>query len=50
MWLIPDYNSNVLFDTKILQLKQKLKAYEEKNVVPSASNTVSSQKQEEFKR
>lgn len=36
--------------SKILQLKQKLKAYEEKNVVPSASNTISSQKQKEFKR
>ncbi|TKS70237.1 KIF18A Marrow stromal [Collichthys lucidus] len=35
---------------EILQLKQKLKAYEEKNMVPGASNTISSQKQAEFKR
>lgn len=35
---------------KILQLKQKLKAYEEKNMVPGACNTVSSKKQEESKR
>uniref|UniRef100_A0A096LY55 Kinesin-like protein n=1 Tax=Poecilia formosa TaxID=48698 RepID=A0A096LY55_POEFO len=33
---------------EILQLKQKLKEYEEKNAV--ASNTISSQKQAEFKR
>ncbi|XP_027137098.1 kinesin-like protein KIF18A isoform X2 [Larimichthys crocea] len=35
---------------EILQLKQKLKAYEEKNMVPGASNMISSQKQAEFKR
>ncbi|XP_027870789.1 kinesin-like protein KIF18A [Xiphophorus couchianus] len=35
---------------EILQLKQKLKEYEEKNAVPGASNMISSQKQAEFKR
>nr|XP_046245296.1 kinesin-like protein KIF18A [Scatophagus argus] len=35
---------------EILQLKQKLKAYEEKNMVPGGSNMISSQKQAEFKR
>ncbi|KAM9366325.1 kinesin-like protein KIF18A [Symphorus nematophorus] len=35
---------------EILQLKQKLKAYEEKNMMPGASNMISSQKQAEFKR
>ncbi|KAK2853949.1 hypothetical protein Q5P01_006610 [Channa striata] len=36
---------------EILQLKQKLKEYEERNVVPGvSSNTVSSQKQAEIKR
>uniref|UniRef100_A0A3Q3XHY5 Kinesin-like protein n=1 Tax=Mola mola TaxID=94237 RepID=A0A3Q3XHY5_MOLML len=35
---------------EILQLKQKLKAYEEKNMLPSASNVISSQNQAEFKR
>nr|XP_015808826.2 kinesin-like protein KIF18A isoform X2 [Nothobranchius furzeri] len=35
---------------EILQLKQKLKEYEGKSVVPGASNTISLQKQAEFKR
>lgn len=35
---------------EILQLKQKLKEYEEKVVVPSASSAVSSQRREEFKK
>ncbi|XP_045887817.1 kinesin-like protein KIF18A [Micropterus dolomieu] len=35
---------------EILQLKQKLKEYEEKNMVPGPFNMISSQKQEEFKR
>ncbi|XP_070765166.1 kinesin-like protein KIF18A [Enoplosus armatus] len=35
---------------EILQLKQKLKEYEEKNMVPGAFNMISSQKQAEFKR
>lgn len=35
---------------EILQLKQRLKAYEEKAIVPSASNAASSQKREEFKK
>ncbi|KAM9410215.1 kinesin-like protein KIF18A [Pholidichthys leucotaenia] len=35
---------------EILQLKQKLKEYEAKNTAPGVSNTVSSQKQEEFTR
>ncbi|XP_032415555.1 kinesin-like protein KIF18A [Xiphophorus hellerii] len=35
---------------EILQLKQKLKEYEDKNAVPGASNMISSQKQAEFKR
>ncbi|XP_076585727.1 kinesin-like protein KIF18A isoform X2 [Chaetodon auriga] len=35
---------------EILQLKQKLKAYEEKNMVPGASSMIASQKQAEFKR
>ncbi|XP_043956708.1 kinesin-like protein KIF18A [Gambusia affinis] len=35
---------------EILQLKQKLKEYEEKNAVPGASNMISFQKQAEFKR
>ncbi|XP_061566307.1 kinesin-like protein KIF18A [Cololabis saira] len=35
---------------EILQLKQKLKEYEAKNVAPGAFNVVSSQKQPEFKR
>ncbi|XP_073320810.1 kinesin-like protein KIF18A isoform X2 [Pagrus major] len=35
---------------EILQLKQKLKDYEKKNMVPGASNMISSQKQAEFKR
>uniref|UniRef100_A0A4W6ETY2 Kinesin-like protein n=1 Tax=Lates calcarifer TaxID=8187 RepID=A0A4W6ETY2_LATCA len=35
---------------EILQLKQKLKQYEEKNMVPGTSNMISSQKQAEFKR
>lgn len=35
---------------EILQLKQKLKAYEEKNVVLGASTVISSQRQAEFKR
>eukprot|EP00064_Thunnus_orientalis_P002493 superscaffoldBa00000185_g2500 len=35
---------------EIVQLKRKLKEYEEKNMVPGTSNTVSSQKQAEFKR
>lgn len=35
---------------KIVQLKKKLKDYEEKNMVPGASTTISSQKQAEFKR
>ncbi|XP_049896194.1 kinesin-like protein KIF18A isoform X2 [Epinephelus moara] len=34
---------------EILQLKKKLKEYEEKNMVPGASNMISSQKQAEFK-
>ncbi|KAM7406042.1 hypothetical protein PAMP_000446 [Pampus punctatissimus] len=35
---------------EIVQLKRKLKEYEEKNMVPGTLNTVSSQKQAEFKR
>uniref|UniRef100_A0A3Q2FYK3 Kinesin-like protein n=1 Tax=Cyprinodon variegatus TaxID=28743 RepID=A0A3Q2FYK3_CYPVA len=35
---------------EIIQLKQKLKEYEAKNTMPVASNVISSQKQEEFKR
>ncbi|XP_035484027.2 kinesin-like protein KIF18A isoform X2 [Scophthalmus maximus] len=35
---------------EILQLKKKLKDYEEKNMVPGTFNTISSQKQAEFKR
>ncbi|KAF3832724.1 hypothetical protein F7725_026389 [Dissostichus mawsoni] len=35
---------------EIVQLKKKLKDYEEKNMVPGASTTISSQKQAEFKR
>uniref|UniRef100_UPI0037E98CE0 kinesin-like protein KIF18A n=1 Tax=Semicossyphus pulcher TaxID=241346 RepID=UPI0037E98CE0 len=35
---------------EILQLKQKLKEYEEKNMVPGAFNLIPSQKQAEFKR
>ncbi|XP_028257726.1 kinesin-like protein KIF18A [Parambassis ranga] len=35
---------------EILQLKLKLKEYEEMNMVPGASNMISSQKQAEFKR
>ncbi|XP_074522413.1 kinesin-like protein KIF18A [Halichoeres trimaculatus] len=35
---------------EILQLKQKLKQYEEKNIVPGASNVAPSQKQAEIKR
>uniref|UniRef100_A0A671TTM4 Kinesin-like protein n=1 Tax=Sparus aurata TaxID=8175 RepID=A0A671TTM4_SPAAU len=35
---------------EILQLKKKLKEYEEKNMVPGASNMISSEKQAEFKR
>ncbi|XP_044062408.1 kinesin-like protein KIF18A [Siniperca chuatsi] len=35
---------------EILQLKQKIKEYEEKNMVPGAFNMISSQKQAEFKR
>ncbi|XP_035538141.1 kinesin-like protein KIF18A isoform X2 [Morone saxatilis] len=35
---------------EILQLKEKLKAYEEKNMVPGAFDVISSQKQAEFKR
>lgn len=35
---------------QILQLKKKLKEYEEKNMVPGASNMISSEKQAEFKR
>ncbi|KAF7212090.1 kinesin-like protein KIF18A isoform X2 [Nothobranchius furzeri] len=35
---------------EILQLKQKLKEYEGKSMVPGASNTISLQKQAEFKR
>ncbi|XP_070686864.1 kinesin-like protein KIF18A isoform X2 [Pempheris klunzingeri] len=34
----------------ILELKQKLKEYEEKNMAPGAFNLISSQKQAEFKR
>ncbi|XP_042342625.1 kinesin-like protein KIF18A isoform X1 [Plectropomus leopardus] len=34
---------------EILQLKKKLKEYEEKNMVPGASNMISSQRQEKFK-
>lgn len=48
-WFIADCQCSVAF-LKILQLKQKLKAYEEKNMVPGASNMISSQKQAEFKR
>lgn len=46
-WLL--FPCSVAF-LKILQLKQKLKGYEEKNMVPGASNMISSQKQAEFKR
>ncbi|KAM7424252.1 hypothetical protein PAMA_000543 [Pampus argenteus] len=35
---------------EIVQLKRKLKEYEEKNMAPGTLNTVSSQKQAEFKR
>ncbi|CAJ1049776.1 kinesin-like protein KIF18A [Xyrichtys novacula] len=35
---------------EILQLKQKLKQYEEKNLVPGAPNTIPSRKQAELKR
>ncbi|CAK6973398.1 kinesin-like protein KIF18A [Scomber scombrus] len=35
---------------EIVQLKRKLKEYEEKNTVPGTTNTVSSQKQAELKR
>lgn len=47
---IPNAFSMFFCIFKILSLKQKLKAYELKNSLPSASNMISSQNQAEFKR
>lgn len=49
LWLQLAFHSRVWFH-QILQLKQKLKEYEEKIAAPSAVNAVSSHRREEFKK